>query len=91
MDYMLFIRTLASMVAMIFFLMDIIESRKATAYTPYVFVAFLLSELAAIIVRADMLCSFIMLSPIQKNFLITGSEIAICFSAIRFWLILRAE
>lgn len=79
------------MVAMIFFLMDIIESRKATAYMPYVFVAFLLSEFAAIIVRADMLCSFIMLSPIQKDLLITGGELAVCFSAIRFWLILRAK
>jgi len=91
MDYLLFIRTLASMTTIIFFLMNIIESQKATAYMPYVFVAFLISELAAIIVRIDMIYSLFMLSQIQKGLLITVGELAICFSAIRFWLILRAK
>jgi len=90
MDWLLIIRILASAVALIFFFLDMIESKRATDYRPYVFIALLIRQIIALLIRLDMVNTFL-LSKFERDFLVMMGELAICFTAIRFWHILRAR
>jgi len=89
MDWLLAIRLIAAIIALAFFLLNIIIARETIGYTPWVFLLLALRQIITLLIRYHLLIGPV--AQITRDSAVTLSELLILVAAIRFWLLMRKK